>query len=99
MKALYFETITLIERLHQLFLDVVKTELDRLRIFDINKRLIETVIGDESGRFRTLIRPGVYEFSFAHQNYEPQVIPKVKIDQKLSSLKIDARMRQLSPVV
>lgn len=36
MKALYFETITLIERLHYLFLDVVKTELDRLRIFDIN---------------------------------------------------------------
>jgi len=36
MKALYFETITLIERLHHLFLDVVKTELDRLRIFDIN---------------------------------------------------------------
>lgn len=36
MKALYFETITLIERLHYLFLDVVKTELDRFRIFDIN---------------------------------------------------------------
>jgi DNA-binding MarR family transcriptional regulator len=36
MKALYFETITLIERLHHLFLDVLKIELDRLRIFDIN---------------------------------------------------------------
>jgi len=36
MKALYFESITLIERLHYLFLDVLKTELDRLRIFDIN---------------------------------------------------------------
>lgn len=36
MKALYFETITLVERLHYLFLDVLKTELDRLRIFDIN---------------------------------------------------------------
>lgn len=36
MKALYFETITLIERLHFLFLDVLKSELDRLRIFDIN---------------------------------------------------------------
>jgi DNA-binding MarR family transcriptional regulator len=36
MKALYFETITLIERLHYLFLDVIKAELDRLRIFDIN---------------------------------------------------------------
>lgn len=36
MKALYFETITLVERLHHLFLDVLKTELDRLRIYDIN---------------------------------------------------------------
>jgi len=36
MKALYFETITLIERLHHLFLDVLKAELDRLRILDIN---------------------------------------------------------------
>jgi DNA-binding MarR family transcriptional regulator len=36
MKALYFESITLIERLHHLFLDVLKAELDRLRIFDIN---------------------------------------------------------------
>ena len=36
MKALYFETITLVERLHHLFLDVLKAELDRLRIFDIN---------------------------------------------------------------
>lgn len=36
MKALYFETITLIERLHHLFLNVIKIELDRLHIFDIN---------------------------------------------------------------
>ncbi|MBI2707220.1 MAG: winged helix DNA-binding protein [Proteobacteria bacterium] len=36
MKALYFETITLVERLHHLFLDVIKIELDRLRVFDIN---------------------------------------------------------------
>ncbi len=36
MKVLYFETITLIERLHHLFLDVLKIELDRLRVFDIN---------------------------------------------------------------
>ncbi len=36
MKALYFETITLVERLHHLLLDMIKIELDRLRIFDIN---------------------------------------------------------------
>lgn len=36
MKALYFEMITLIERLHRLFLDVLKVELDRMRLYDIN---------------------------------------------------------------
>jgi DNA-binding MarR family transcriptional regulator len=36
MKDIYFETIMLIERLHHLFLDVIKIELDRLHIADIN---------------------------------------------------------------
>lgn len=36
MKVPYFEMITAIERLHHLFLDVLKVELDRMRINDIN---------------------------------------------------------------
>ncbi len=36
MKEVYFETIMLIERLHRLFLEVIKVEIDRLRIQDIN---------------------------------------------------------------
>src|SRR5260221_14195497 len=32
----YFEIVMLLERLHRLFLDVVKAELDRNRIVDIN---------------------------------------------------------------
>lgn len=36
MKEVYIETILLIERLHRRFLDVIKTELDRLRIEEIN---------------------------------------------------------------
>lgn len=42
MKAIYSESILLIERLHRLFLDVVKTELDRLKIDDINN--VQTLI-------------------------------------------------------
>lgn len=42
MKAVYTESILLIERLHRRFLDVVKTELDRLKIDDINN--IQTLI-------------------------------------------------------
>lgn len=42
MKELYTQSILLIERLHRRFLDVVKTELDRLKIDDINN--IQTLI-------------------------------------------------------
>lgn len=42
MKAVYTESILLIERLHRRFLDVVKTELDRLKIDDVNN--IQTLI-------------------------------------------------------
>ncbi len=42
MKAVYVESISLIERLHRRFLDVIKTELDRLRIEDVNN--VQTLI-------------------------------------------------------
>lgn len=42
MKQSYPETIRLIERLHRRFLDVIKTELDRLGIEDINN--VQTLI-------------------------------------------------------
>lgn len=42
MKHIYIDSILLIERLHRRFLDVVKTELDRLRIDDINN--VQTLI-------------------------------------------------------
>jgi DNA-binding MarR family transcriptional regulator len=36
VKEVYIETILLIERLHRRFLDVIKTELDRLKVEEIN---------------------------------------------------------------
>lgn len=42
MKQSYLETIRLIERLHRRFLDVIKTELDRLGVEDINN--VQTLI-------------------------------------------------------
>ena len=42
MKDQYLVTIRLIERLHRRFLDVIKTELDRLDIEDINN--VQTLI-------------------------------------------------------
>ena len=42
MKEIYTDSILLIERLHRRFLDVVKTELDRLKIDDVNN--VQTLI-------------------------------------------------------
>lgn len=36
MKEEYFESVQSLERLHRLFLDVVRSELDNMGIFDIN---------------------------------------------------------------
>ena len=36
MKESYLETVSLIERLHRLYLEVIKCELDNLRVDDIN---------------------------------------------------------------
>ena len=42
MKQTYLNLILLIERLHRRFLDVIKAELDRLKIEDINN--VQTLI-------------------------------------------------------
>ena len=42
MKQIYVESISLIERLHRRFLDVIKIELERLHIDDINN--VQTLI-------------------------------------------------------
>lgn len=36
MKEIYFDSIVLIERLHRLFLEVIKAELDKMKVHDIN---------------------------------------------------------------
>ena len=48
MKQVYLDTILLIERLHRRFLDVVKTELDKLKFEDINN--VQTLILYNIGR-------------------------------------------------
>ena len=42
MKDVYIEAILLVERLHRRFLDVIKVELERLRIEDVNN--VQTLI-------------------------------------------------------
>jgi DNA-binding MarR family transcriptional regulator len=62
LKQTYLDTILLIERLHRRFLDVVKTELDRLRIDDINnvQTLILYNIGNDQLTVGELTNRGYY---------------------------------------
>ncbi len=62
MKQVYTESILLIERLHRRFLDVVKAELDRLKIDDVNnvQTLILYNIGEEQLTIGELTNRGYY---------------------------------------
>ena len=62
MKQSYLETIRLIERLHRRFLDVIKTELDRVGIEDINnvQTLILSNISNEQLTVGELTARGYY---------------------------------------
>jgi len=62
MKQIYLELILLIERLHRRFLDVIKNELDRLGIEDINnvQTLILYNIGAENLTIGELTNRGYY---------------------------------------
>ncbi len=75
MKNIYIETILLIERLHRRFLDVVKAELDRLKIDDINnvQTLILYNIGAEELTVGELTNRGYYLGSNVSYNVKKMV--------------------------
>ncbi len=58
----YLELTRLIERLHRRFIDVLKTELTRLGVRDINgvQALLLTNIGEEEMAIRDLVERGYY---------------------------------------
>jgi DNA-binding MarR family transcriptional regulator len=62
LKQTYLETILLIERLHRRFLDVIKSELDRLHFDDINnvQTLILYNIGSDQLTVGELTNRGYY---------------------------------------
>ncbi len=62
MKRAYLDTVALVERLHRHFLEVVKSEIDRLNIRDINnvQALILYNIGNEEMTVGELTQRGYY---------------------------------------
>jgi DNA-binding MarR family transcriptional regulator len=75
VKAAYLETIRLIERLHRQFLEVVKGELDRRGIQDINnvQGLILYNIGEEDLTVGELTNRGYYLGSNVSYNVRKMV--------------------------
>lgn len=61
-KDIYFETVSHIERLHRLFLELIHVELERLEIYDISnvQSLILYNIGTESKTLQDLTQKGYY---------------------------------------
>jgi len=66
----YIELTLLIERLHRRFLDVLRTELKRIGVRDINgvQALILANIGDEEIIIRDLVERGYYQGSNVSYN-------------------------------
>lgn len=75
MKQAYLDTILLIERLHRQFMEVVKAELDRLGIEDINnvQSLILSHIGEEELTVGELTYRGYYQGSNVSYNVKKMV--------------------------
>ncbi|MEH6631886.1 MAG: MarR family winged helix-turn-helix transcriptional regulator [Halopseudomonas aestusnigri] len=75
MKAAYLQTISLVERLHRQCLEVVKAELDRRGIRDLNniQALILYNIGDEELSVGELTHRGYYLGSNVSYNVKKMV--------------------------
>ena len=78
MKSAYIEMISLVERLHRQCLEVVKTELDRLGIRDLNnvQSLILFNIGEEELTVGELTQRGYYLGSNVSYNVKKMVEPR-----------------------
>jgi DNA-binding MarR family transcriptional regulator len=75
LKAAYLETISLIERLHRQCLEVVKSELDRIGVRDLNnvQALILFNIGEEELTVGELTQRGYYLGSNVSYNVKKMV--------------------------
>lgn len=70
VKKEYLELTRLIERLHRRFLDLIRAELNRLGIRDINsvQALLLANVGDEQIAIRDLVERGYYQGSNVSYN-------------------------------
>lgn len=95
MKDIYLELILRIERLHRRFLDVIKAELDRQKIDDVNnvQTLILYNIGDEQLTVGELTNRGYYLGSNVSYNVKKLVESGYLIQEQAPHDKRSTRVR------
>ncbi len=103
MKEQYLDLTKLIERLHRRFLDVLRTELNRLGIKEINgvQALLLANIGDEDIIIRDLVERGYYQGSNVSYNIKKLVDfgyleqERVEHDRRSVRVKLTDKARDL----
>ena len=95
MKDVYIESTLLIERLHRHFLDVIKTELDRIRIDDINnvQALILYNVSSEQLTIGELTNRGYYLGSNVSYNVKKLVENGYLVQERAPHDKRSTRIR------
>lgn len=95
MKDIYVDLTLAIERLHRRFLDVVKSELDRMKIEDVNnvQTLILYNIGDEELTVGELTNRGYYLGSNVSYNVKKLVENEYLIQERAPHDKRSVKIR------
>ncbi|MDR2794346.1 MAG: winged helix DNA-binding protein [Holosporaceae bacterium] len=98
MKENYLEAVSLIERLHRLFLEVIKCELDSLKVEDINnvQALVLYNLGGEQISIGELTTRGCYLGSNVSYNLK-KMVQNGYIDQMTSKHDKRSFVIKLSP--
>ena len=99
MKENYFKSVVMIERLHRLFLEVIKVELDRMNIRDINnvQCLVLYNVGRGQVTVGELTNRGYYLGSNVSYNLRKMVLNSYLIqepsphDRRSSHVKLSAK--------
>jgi DNA-binding MarR family transcriptional regulator len=105
--ARYLETLTLVERLHRLLLDVVKDEFERLGIFEINpvQALLLFNVGDNEVMAGELKSRGYYQGSNVSYNLKKLVEmgymhhQRSEIDRRSVRVRLTAKGQHIQSVV
>ena len=103
----YLETLSMVERLHRLLLDVIKDEFERLRLIDVNavQALLLFNIGDNEVTAGELKTRGYYQGSNVSYNLKKLVEggymhhQRCHIDRRAVRVRLTEKGRQIRDIV